>query len=148
MKRNLSRIKALFALYQYDLLKNEDNIEAFNEEFPKLLEEVNLENNSNDKFEYDEKFALELYSGVINNLSDLDRTIAISLTNYPLDRLSYVDRNLIRIGVYEIVYLNEPKNVIINEIVNLSKEYSQTEDFLSSKFNNKLLDNICKRLGK
>ena len=143
MKRNLSRIKALFQLYQYDLLKTDDNIEVFNDEFPKLLEEVDSEND----LEYDNEFSTELYEGVIKNLSDIDRTIAISLTNYPLDRLSYIDRNLIRIGVYEIVYLKEPKNIIINEIVNLSKDYSQTEDFLSSKFNNKLLDNICKRLG-
>ena len=147
MSRNLSRIKALFELYQYDLLKSDDNIQYFDQEFPKLLEEVNEENDSKYEFSYDEKFSKELYQGVIDNLSDIDRTIAISLTDYTLDRLGYIDRNLIRIGVYEIVYLHEPKNIIINEIINLSKEYTQTESFLSSRFNNRLLDNICKRLG-
>ena len=73
---------------------------------------------------------------------------AINLENYPLDRLSYVDRTLIRIGVYEMMFTKTPHKVIINEIVNLSKEYSQTDDFLSSKFNNSVLDKISKMLSE
>ena len=147
MKRNISRIKALFKLYQYDLLKSDETIEYFEGEFTSLLEEINEEEDSKESFDYDIDFSNDLYNGVIENLADIDRTIAISLTNYSLDRLSYVDRNLLRIGVYELVYLKEPKKIVISEIVKLSKDYSQTEDFLSSRFNNKVLDNICTRLG-
>ena len=141
MKRTLSRIKVLFKLYQYDLLNGniDDN---FNDDFNKLLDEAELDDKA-----IDEDFASYLYEGIINNLPKIDKTIAINLTNYTLDRLSYVDRNLIRIGTFELMFNKTPKEVIINEIVNLSKEYSQTEDFLSSKFNNALLDKIAKGLN-
>ena len=139
MKRNLSRIKVLFKLYQFDLLQEDVNNDIFDLEFNKLLNESEVDE------KVDEKFVKSLYEGIINNLKDIDSKLARTLSNYSLDRLSYVDRNLLRIGAYEILYLKEPKEVIINEIVNLSKEYSQTDEFLSSKFNNSVLDNLCKR---
>ena len=46
------------------------------------------------------------------------------------------------------MFTDTPKAIIINEIVNLSKEYSQTDNFESSKFNNSVLDSISKRLNK
>ena len=141
MKRNISRLKALVSLYEFDLTGSR----IFDEHFDDLLDEIEDEKVS---VEYDQKFALELFEGVLNNLQKIDRTIAICLEKYPLERLSYIDRNLIRIGTYELMFTDTPKAIIINEIVNLSKEYSQTEVFASSKFNNSLLDNIGKRLNK
>jgi len=58
--------------------------------------------------------------------------------------MSVVDRNLIRIGVYEMLYTDTPKPIIINEIVNLTHIYSELDGQTESKFNNKLLDNIRK----
>ena len=86
----------------------------------------------------------ELYEGVKNNLSKIDKAIAISLDNYPLDRVSYVDRALLRIGTYELIYTDTPTPIIINEIVNLSKDYSEVNKLSSSKFNNGVLDKISK----
>lgn len=139
MRRNVSRVKVLSELYQYDLLKTEVNEDRFDE----LLNEV-----SDEKIEYDVDFAKTLYQGVIKNLGYIDRMIALNLEKYPLDRLSYIDRNLLRIGTYEMMYTKTAHNIIINEIVNLSKEYSQTEGFLTSKFNNAVLDNISKAINK
>lgn len=141
MKRNISRLKALVSLYEFDLVGSRN----FDEHFDDLLTEID---DADVNVEYDEKFALELYEGVLNNLQKIDRTIAICLEKYPLERLSYVDRNLIRIGTYELMFTETHKAIIINEIIELTKEYSQTENFASSKFNNSLLDNIAKRLGK
>ena len=138
MKRNISRVKALINLYEHELV----NTYTTDEHFSDLLSEVNEE------ADYDKKFADELYNGVLENLNKIDRMIAICLEKYPLDRLSYVDRNLIRIGTYELMFTETPKAIIINEIVNLSKEYSQTDNFESSKFNNSVLDNISKQLKK
>ena len=84
----------------------------------------------------------------LDNLPKIDRMIAICLEKYPIERLSYVDRNLIRIGTYELMFTDTPVAIIINEIVNLSKEYTQIDNFESSKFNNALLDNISKRARK
>ena len=137
MKRSLSRVKALFMLYQYDLCNKDVNLDSFEN----LLDEAKLEGADT---RYDEEFSEELYNGVISHLDVLDRIIAINLENYPLDRLSYVDRNILRIGTYELMYTDTPKQIIINEIIELSKEYSEIKDFLSSKFNNSVIDKIAK----
>ena len=134
MKRSISRIKALFMLYQYDLCNQEVNLDSFDT----LLEEVESSN------DYDEAFALELFNGVTNNMETIDKVIAINLDNYPLDRLSYVDRNILRIGTYELLYTKTPKQIIINEMIELSKVYSETKDFMTSKFNNSVMDKIAK----
>lgn len=139
MSRNLSRIKALFELYQYDLMNKEVNLESFDN----LLEEAKLADNEND-INYNDNFVKKIFNGVIDNINTIDRIIAINLENYPIDRLSYIDRNLIRIGTYEMTYTDTPHTIIINEIVNISKEYSQIDDYETSKFNNALLDKISK----
>ncbi len=136
MKRTISRIKAMIVLYHDDLMKNDYS----KEESDYIGSLIDSEN------EYDEEFFNELVSGVKEHLDVIDRYIAISLTNYTIDRLSYVDRALIRIGVYELKYTDTPKNIVINEIVNLSHEYSKVDDFNSAKFNNALLDKIAKRI--
>ena len=137
MKRTISRIKALNMLYQYDLCKDEVNLDSFDN----VLEEY-----TEDKKEisYDDKFAHELFDGVINNMNTIDRVIAINLDNYPLDRLSYLDRNMIRIGTYELLYTDTPKAIIINEVVELSKLYTEIDDYKTSKFNNSVMDKIAK----
>ena len=139
MRRTISRVKVLSELYQYDLLNQQINIDNFDE----LLKEVDGE-----QIEYDETFAETLFNGVISNLGAIDRMIALCLENYPLDRLSYVDRSLLRIGTYEMMYTKTPHQIIINEIINLSKEYSQDDTKKTAKFNNAVLDSISKRINK
>ncbi len=133
MKRTMSRLRALLNLYNYDLTQDE-------------VEETyldNLFNESDEKLEYDIDFYNELVNGVKNHLKDIDKIIAVSLKKYSLDQLSYVDRNLIRIATYELKYTKTSKNIIINEILDLSHEYSETDKFSSVKFNNALLENIA-----
>lgn len=136
MKRSNSRIKALMVLYSEDLMKNP----ADEENLDKLFNEVD------DNFSYDISYFEKIVNGVRENLYSLDKIISICLKNYTIDRLSYVDRNLIRIGTFELKYTNTPKSVIINEIVNLSHEYSEIENYETSKFNNSLLERISKRI--
>ncbi|HEY8444820.1 MAG TPA: transcription antitermination factor NusB [Bacilli bacterium] len=132
MKRTNARIMAMIVLYNYDITK-EINI--------KSLEEM-----IGSDFNYDEEFATTLVAGVLDNLQDIDYLISINLENYTIERLSYVDRNLIRIGVYEMLKTETPINIIINEIVEISKIFSEIDDFPSSKFNNSILDKIAKGL--
>lgn len=133
MKRSISRVKALFMLYQYDLCDKNVNIDSFDE----LLSESSEDNN------YDKDFVLKLYNGVIDNINTIDKVIAINLDNYPLDRLSYIDRNILRIGTFELLYTDTPKAIIINEMIELSKSYSETDDYKTSKFNNSVMDKIA-----
>ncbi|MDD3382890.1 MAG: transcription antitermination factor NusB [Bacilli bacterium] len=127
MKRTISRIRAMIYLYNLDLLKRGDN------ELNTFLES---------DIEYDKDFYNQLVDGVIKNIKEIDKIISINLSNWTIDRLSYIDRNLIRIGVYELKYVKTPKSIVMNEIIEISKEYSQTEDYQTSKFNNSLLERI------
>ena len=136
MKRRMSRIKAMMVLYHADLMKDEINEELLNKLFFEAQED----------FSCDEEFCNMLVNGVKAHLREIDRLIAICLKNYTLDRLSYVDRNLIRIGTYELKYTNTPKGVIMDEIINLSHEYSEIKGFDTGKFNNALLESIAKRI--
>lgn len=145
MKRNISRIKAMVKLYQLDLLNNDDNIDLFDE----LLEEYVQETGSEEEeIVYDHPFSDELFKGVKDNLNSIDRNIALALDNYSFDRLSYVDRALLRIGTYELMFTKTPIPIVINEIINISKDYSEIDKLYSSKFNNGVLDKIAKKVKK
>lgn len=133
MRRNNSRIKALIYLYHYDLMGEEIDQEYLDS----LFKEV-------DNVEFDEDFYQELITGVLTHLKEINKIININIKNWTIDRMSYIDRNLIRIAVYEMLYTDTPKPVIINEIINLTHIYSDLDGKTESKFNNKLLDEIRK----
>ena len=131
MKRTLSRIIAMQVIYNYNMTKNLD--------FNGIIDIVNDETN-----EYDLNYLMKLVNGVIDNQAQIDFMISINLKKYTLDRLSVVDRSLLEIGAYELLFTNTPKNIVINEIVEISKEYSELDDYKTSKFNNAVLDAIAK----
>lgn len=133
MKRTVTRIVAMMTLYNHEITGSID--------YKSILEMIDEE------IEIDEEFLKELINGVIENKKEIDHLISINLKNYTLDRLNIVDRNLIRIGVYEFMHSNTPTSIIINELIEISKEYSEIDDYESSKFNNSLLDKIAKGLS-
>ena len=133
MKRTATRILAMLTLYNYEITNSID-IKSIKE---MIDEEIEIDND----------FLYELINGVIDNKKEIDHIISINLKNYTIDRLNIVDRNLIRIGVYEFMHSNTPTSIIINELIELSKEYSEIDDYESSKFNNSLLDKIAKGLS-
>lgn len=134
MKRTNSRIKAMISLYNYDL--NKEMLDA--DYLDKIFHEENIE--------VDEDFYQEILSGVLSHYEEINRIINLNLHNWTLDRMSIVDRNLIRIGVYEMLYTSTAKNIIINEILNLTHIYSDLEEGEAAKFNNRLLDQIRKSI--
>ena len=88
-------------------------------------------------------FAKELILGICENIKDIDETISKASRNWRLERMSHVDRNLLRIGAFEIIYREDiPPKVSINEAVELGKKYGQVD---SAAFVNGILDNIFKR---
>ena len=85
-------------------------------------------------------FSSQLVIGVCENKNYLDRLISGSSKNWRLERMSRVDRNILRIGVFEILFMKDiPPKVSIDEAVELGKKYG-TED--SRVFINGVLDNI------
>lgn len=85
------------------------------------------------------QFAEELAKIVMSHLEEIDRVIEENTSNWNLDRLAVVDRNLLRLGVAEMKYFEEtPLPIVINECVEVAKTLG-SED--SHKFVNAVLDN-------
>lgn len=131
MKRSNSRIIAMQIIYNYNINKTLD--------YEGIVDIVNEEEVS-----YDKEYLKELVEGVIDNQKEIDFIISINLKNYTLDRLSIVDRSLLELATYELIYTTTPSNIVINEAIEISKEYSEIDDYKTSKFNNAVLDAIAK----
>jgi N utilization substance protein B len=100
-------------------------------------------------FEYPEEvaeFAGELVRGVSAHREEIDRLIQDSSRHWKLDRMARVDRNILRLAVYELLHHPEiPKKVTLNEAIEIGKRYG-SED--SSAFINGILDHICLNVAK
>jgi transcription antitermination factor NusB len=89
-------------------------------------------------------FSKRLVLGVCERREDLDRLIRRSSRNWRLERMPRVDRNILRLGIYEMMYMKDiPPRVSIDEAVELGKLYG-TED--SGSFINGVLDDIYNQL--
>ncbi len=87
-------------------------------------------------------FANQLFAGTVEHLADLDPLIASHADNWKLKRMAVIDRNILRLGAFELVQMNEvPPKVCINEAIELAKRFGDTE---SGKFINGILDAIHK----
>lgn len=85
-------------------------------------------------------FAAELIKGVTENLALIDDNISQYATNWQLKRMAVVDRNILRLSCYELLFREDiPPKVSINEAVELAKKYSGQE---AGKFVNGILDRI------
>jgi N utilization substance protein B len=125
MKRRTAREKALQALFQIDVSNTE----------PELAIEHVLEGESGDEY------LNSLVFGVIEHKDDIDGLIKGNLEKWSLERLATVDRNLLRIAVYELKYgQNEvPENVILDEAIEIAKIYGDDQ---SSRFVNGVLSKV------
>lgn len=91
-------------------------------------------------------FAEIITSGVLTYKEAIDKKISAFATNWQLERMAVVDRNILRIGCFELFYLEDiPAKVSINEAVDLAKKYSGEE---AGKFVNGVLDRIKEDSGK
>ena len=116
--RRLSREMALKVLFQIDLVSTN-------------IEETLKYTFGNGKFSDEVKeFTLILVKGVMSNLSEIDKAINNYTNNWSLERITNIDRNILRMAIYEILYLkNIPKSVSINEAVELAKKYGTKSSF-------------------
>ena len=73
-------------------------------------------------------FAQSLLTGVLRNRGELDAMLSASAANWRLERMAATDRNILRIGAYEILYTDTPDRVCINEAVELAKRFRRQED--------------------
>lgn len=131
-RRTLAREHALKILYQVDITHRALDLILI--DYWKM-EEVNDEEVMT--------YAKTVVEGVLKQLKTIDDKISEYATNWQLKRMAVIDRNVMRIGLFELYYNKEiPPKVAINEAVELAKKYGDLE---SSKFVNGILDKIHKK---
>ena len=85
--------------------------------------------------------------GVVNHLKDLDKIIEKAAPEWPIEHISLIDRNVLRLGLYELLYSKKeevPPKVAINEAIELAKTFSGRT---SGKFINGVLGTVYKQLN-
>ncbi len=140
------RACALVVLYNFDL-KYED-LRVYEEDELKEAVEFAVQEIFNKKI--DEKRVediINIIEGVAENIGQINSIIIESLESYKIHRLSYVDRAIIRIATYELLN-GIPRNIAINEAIDITKVFSEEGDGKARKFNNRLLDSISKKVGE
>jgi N utilization substance protein B len=125
--RHQARERALQILFQYDIHGRGGLwLDEFWREYP--LQDATR------------TFAEQLVDGVLTHKEELDAVIGSSATNWRVDRMPIVDRNILRAGCYELLYLPEvPAKVTINEAIELAKSFGDDE---ACKFVNGVLDRV------
>ena len=99
-----------------------------------LFEEKKIRNLQKD-------FALSLYNGIKDNLTAVDLAINKHLKEWDLNQIGTVERAILRLGAYEILYTELDNAVVINEAIELAKKLCNET---SPKFVNGVLDAVCK----
>jgi transcription antitermination protein NusB len=133
--RHLSRTIAMQTLYQWDFHgqkeKNLDDLLVYN------LQEFAPGFN-------DEGFAKHLIEGVVKNNKEIDESIKKYATEWPIEQITTIDRNILRIGVYELKFDPDiPSKVAINEAIEVAKTFGGES---SGKFVNGVLGAIYKEM--
>jgi N utilization substance protein B len=112
--RHLARTIALQTLFAWDFNGRKDGD----------IERLIADNFSNFAPNFDDGgFVKDLVVGVRNNLPVIDKHIIKYATEWPLDQITTIDRNILRLGIYELVYTAIPPRVAINEAIEVAKSF-------------------------
>ncbi len=124
------------SLYEWDFSEKKTGLETIVErnikEFGPGLEDTSL--------------VWQIITGVVKNLTELDKIIEKAAPEWPINQITIVDRNILRIGLYELIYANKdevPPKVAINEAIELAKSFGGES---SGRFINGVLGTVYKEL--
>ena len=92
-----------------------------------------------DQLEVENEYVITCVNGIIDNRNKIDSLANKYLKDWTIDRLNNVDKSILSLGIYELMYTDTPSIVCINEAVELSKKYSEEK---VTKMINGVLDNI------
>ncbi len=113
-------------------LGNEDAINQFDE----LLNEKKIKGKK-------AEFAKKLLNGILEHIDEIDEIIKNHLIDWSFDRLDKVDKQILRVGVYELKYTDTPFQIVIDEAVKIAKNFSEDK---SKNFINGILDKVAKEI--
>jgi transcription antitermination protein NusB len=132
--RHKSRERALQILFSWDARKQPVD-EAIDAYFDTLYQE---------EHPLPDAFAAALVRGAVQHGADLDQRISKHAEHWRLERMPAVDRNILRLAVYELTFVGTPAAVAIDEAIELARKFSNEE---SAQFVNGVLDAIHRELG-
>jgi N utilization substance protein B len=121
------------AVIQTLYAKEMGNDDAFNQ-FEEILKDKKVKGEK-------ANFARKLLNGVIENLDKIDKVIKNHLIDWDFDRLDKVDKQILRLGVYELLFTDTPYQIVIDEAVKIAKNFSEDK---SKSFINGILDRVAK----
>ena len=132
--RHLARTVAMQSLFAWDFNNQEGDLKKIVAENLKQLS-TPLQ---------DSDFVYSLVNGVVEKLPQIDEILAHTAPEWPIDQTTVVDRNVLRLGIYELMFLKEvPPKVVINEAVELGKTFGGES---SGKFVNGVLGTLYKKM--
>ncbi len=137
--RHLSRSIVLQSLFEWDLN------DIAKKDVPEVLERNVTEFAPN---KTDMPFMAKLLDGILQKQTELDLVIEKAAPEWPIDRISPVDRNILRLGLYELLFADRgevPAKVAINEAIELAKQFGGEN---SSRFVNGVLGAVYKEIGE
>ncbi|HMM62423.1 MAG TPA: transcription antitermination factor NusB [Candidatus Saccharibacteria bacterium] len=137
--RHLGRIVALQTLYEYEFRVQSDDSSAD-------IDDILARNLDRYESAIDDRgFVEQLVKGVLKQQDDLDAKIQPIAPDWPISQIARIDRNILRIGVYELLHQAKkvPPKVVINEAVELAKAFGSDN---SSKFINGVLGTAFRTL--
>ena len=134
--RRRSRQQALQVLFLWDMSKQSvpDSLRAY---FETLVAEEGRPKPPVDPF------LLELVNGAVENLTEIDRRISVHAEHWRIERMPAVDRNILRLAVFEMLRSPTPAPVVIDEALELARRFSNEE---SVQFVNGVLDAVHREL--
>lgn len=135
--RHLVRTIVLQSLYEWDFYKREPELD--------LIVERNMGEFGPGIDEPD--FVWRLVKGVVEHLPEIDKIIERAAPEWPLDQIAVVDRNVLRVGLYELLYADKsevPAKVAINEAIEIAKAYGGAN---SPKFINGVLGTVYREIS-
>ena len=94
----------------------------------------------------DKSFTWQLVTGIVQHMKEIDKIITASAPQWPIDQISIIDRNVLRMGLYELLYEDKaavPPKVAINEAIELAKSFGGEN---SGKFINGVLGTVYKEI--
>ncbi len=134
--RHLARTIAMQTLYEWDF-NEKKSVEALSQNLAQNMKKFAPEFDDNG-------FAQDLVNGVADNLEKIDQIITRYAPEWPIDQITVVDRNILRIGTYELKMSRDvPEKVAINEAIELAKTFGGES---SGKFVNGVLGAIYKEM--
>ncbi len=150
--RHLSRLTATQILYEWDFYKSFYTKEELSKMEKDKKDQFSLtsilDKNLQNISKIDKDFLKKIVNGVMNKINDLDDIIEKAAPKWPIEQVTLIDRNVLRVGIFELLfgdYKEVPPKVAINEAIEVAKSFGGEQ---SGKFINGVLGTIYKEIGE